>query len=348
MTQLTLTALIDHLADDPQTVVKNTDVVLNFVANKPNFCLRGIAPLQDANADELAFLANPKYQAQLDKTNAGAVLLPQDLQSICPNATLAIVVANPYLAFAKLTQFFAYWPNVDKPFVIHPTASIAKTATIGRNVTIGAFCVIGEHAIIGDNCTLDSHVVVADFACLGQHCQLKSHSFVAYQCQLGDFVVLHSHASIGNDGFGYAPKGDTALVGWQKIHQLGRVVIGDHVRIGSQTCVDRGALGDTVIGNHVMIDNLVQIAHNVKIGDGTVIAGCVGIAGSSKIGKRCVLAGGVGLVGHIEICDDVTITGMTMVTKSIKTPGSYSSGTPMLPTAIWKKMAIKIKQLVKN
>ncbi|WP_019518553.1 UDP-3-O-(3-hydroxymyristoyl)glucosamine N-acyltransferase [Faucicola boevrei] len=352
MSNLTLTELIHQLANDPQTSVKNTDILLTFAKNNPNFTLTGIAPLKDAKANELAFLANPKYQEQLSNTQAGAVLVHDKLLPTCqpnfPNQTLPIEVANPYLAFAKLSESFVYQPNALISGRMHPTASIDESASIGRDVKIGAYCVIGENVEIGDNCVLDSHVVVADFAKIGQCCQLKPHSFVAHHCQLGDFVVLHSHASIGNDGFGYAPKGDTAVVGWQKIHQLGRVVIGNHVRIGSQSCVDRGALGDTVIGNHVIIDNLVQIAHNVQIGDGTVISGCVGIAGSSKIGKRCVLAGGVGLVGHIEICDDVTITGMSMVTKSIQQKGSYSSGTPMLPTPMWKKMAIKIKQLVKN
>lgn len=339
---LRIDELLMILADD----VQNFDEIQQFCQQNPTFYIDHIAPLDLANQQSLSFLANLRYQQQLQDSKAGVVLLNVETKPLCPMNCLAVVVKNPYLSFAKLTRFFAYQADILPN--IHPTASVACTAVIGENVIIGAYCVIGENVIIGDNCRLDSHVVVEDFTTIGQSCELKSHSFVAHHCQLGDFVVLHSHASIGNEGFGYAPKGLTDEHGWQKIHQLGRVIIGNHVRIGSQTCVDRGALGDTLIGNHVIVDNLVQIAHNVQIGDGTVISGCVGIAGSCKIGKRCVLAGGVGLVGHIELCDDVTITGMTMVTKSILQKGSYSSGTPTLPTNLWKKMAIKIKHLVKD
>lgn len=339
---LTIAELLTILADDVQNVVE----IQAFSQNNPDFCIDNISSLETATQSSLSFLANPRYQSELNQTKAGAVLLNTANQPLCPDTSLAIIVKNPYLSFAKLTKFFAYQTNILPD--IHPTAVIADTAKIGKNAVIGAYCVIGENVEIGDDCRLDSHVVVEDFVKIGQQCELKSYSFIGHHCQLGDFVILHSHASIGNEGFGYAPRGLTNEQGWQKIHQLGRVVIGNHVRIGSQTCVDRGALGDTVIGNHVIVDNLVQIAHNVAIGDGTVISGCVGIAGSTKIGKRCVLAGGVGLVGHIEICDDVTITGMTMVTKSIVQKGSYSSGTPMLPTSLWKKMAIKIKQLAKD
>lgn len=334
--------LLAILADDLQ----NGDEIHAFFAKNPNASIAGLAPLNTAQPNQLSFLANPRYQEQLTHTNAMAVLLTTNAKPFCPTHVLPIEVKNPYLAFAKLTQVFAYTPDILPD--IHPTAIVSPTADIGKNVQIGAYCVIGENVVIGDNCQLSSHVVIEDFVKIGQSCQLKTHTFVGHHCEMGDFVVLHSHASIGNDGFGYAPKGLTDEKGWQKIYQLGKVVIGNHVRIGSQTCVDRGALGDTLIGNHVIIDNLVQIAHNVQIGDGTVISGCVGIAGSAKIGKRCVLAGGVGLVGHIEICDDVTITGMTMVTKSIKQQGSYSSGTPMMQTNLWKKMAVKIKQLVKE
>lgn len=336
---LTLDDLLTILADD----IQNVSQIKQFIEKNPDFCMDNLAPLTTATPSSLSFLANPRYQNELVKTKAGAVLLNTVNQPLLPNTSLAIIVKNPYFSFAKLTKFFAYQPS--SSLMIHPTAMIATTAKIAKNVRIGAYCVIGEHVEIGENCQLDSHVVVEDFAKIGHSCELKSHSFIGHHCQLGDFVVLHSHASIGNEGFGYAPKGLTDKQGWQKIHQLGRAVIGNHVRIGSQTCVDRGALGDTVIGNHVIVDNLVQIAHNVVIGDGTVISGCVGIAGSTKIGKRCVLAGGVGIVGHIELCDDVTITGMTMVTKSILQKGSYSSGTPMLSTNLWKKMAIKMKQL---
>lgn len=309
--------------------------------------ISGLAPLATAQRHELSFLANPKYQHELPNTQATAALITQDKLELVPAHTVPLVVANPYLAYAMLSQYFAYQPTANRA-AIHPTAIIADTATIGEHVSIGAYCVIGDFVRIGEGTVLDSHVTVADFAKIGQHCQLKAYAFVAHHCELGDWVTVHSHASIGNEGFGFAPKGLPDTAGWQKIHQLGKVIIGNHVRIGSQTCIDRGALGDTVIEDNVIIDNLVQIAHNVQIGAGTAIAACTGIAGSSRIGKRCVLAGGVGVVGHIDICDNVTVTGMTMVTKSITQAGSYSSGTPMMPTQLWKRAAIKFKQLTKQ
>ncbi len=324
------------------------DMVINQQALKQHSSMQfiGIAPLDTASSEHLAFLANSRYQDKLTNTQAGAVLVTETQANLCSH-TLPIIVKNPYLAYAQLTQLFVYQANISLP-IIHPTAIIASTATLANNVQVGAYCVIGENVSIGENGQLSSHVIIEDNVSIGQNCQIKSHTFIGHHCQLGNNVELHSHVSIGNEGFGYAPKGDTATQGWQKIHQLGRVIIGNHVRIGSQTCVDRGALGDTIIDDHVIIDNLVQIAHNVQIGAGTAISGCVGIAGSSRIGKRCILAGGVGLVGHLQICDDVTITGMTMVTKSIEQAGSYSSGTPMMPTSLWKRALVGFKKLAKS
>lgn len=338
--QLTLASLIGRLQEHGILLQNNlTPSQLNIVINT-------LAPLQQANNDDLAFLANPKYAHELASTSAAAVLLKQNQLDHLPAHTVPLVVDNPYLAYAILTPYFAYQsaPTNDDN-AIHATAIIHPTAQLGNHVKIGAYAVIGEGASIGNHSQIDSHVVVEDFACIGQNCLIKPHVFIGHHCALGNNVTLHSHASIGNEGFGFAPKGDPATQGWQKIHQLGKVIIGNQVRIGSHTCIDRGALGDTIIGDNVIIDNLVQIAHNVQIGDGTAIAACTGIAGSSKIGKRCMLAGGVGMAGHIEVCDDVTFTGMTMVTKSITQAGSYSSGIPMLATPIWRRAVIKFKQL---
>ncbi|MFW2176237.1 MULTISPECIES: UDP-3-O-(3-hydroxymyristoyl)glucosamine N-acyltransferase [unclassified Moraxella] len=338
---LTLAEILAVLGEKQTTVLNKAD----FSQSQLEQVMIGIAPLASATANDLAFLANPHYQNDLKTTQAGAVLVTPTMVQHCPSHTVAIVVNNPYLAYAQLSALFRFQPN-QPTIAIHPTAIIHATATLGQGVSVGAYSVIGEGVVIGDDCQIDSHVSIEDFAKLGKNCQIKSHVFIGHHCQIGEGVMLHSHASIGNEGFGFAPKGKPDTQGWQKIHQLGKVIIGNHVRIGSQTCIDRGALGDTIIEDNVIIDNLVQIAHNVQIGAGTAIAGCVGIAGSSKVGKRCVLAGGVGLVGHITIADDVTITGMTMVTKSIIQAGSYSSGTPMMPTNLWKRVAVKFKQLV--
>lgn len=333
----TLADIIDYLQED----VQNRNTLTAEVLNRP---ITALAQLAQANATQIAFLAQSRHNAELAQTSAAAVLITADMADQCPTTTVALIVASPYEAYAKISALFAYQP---KPSVaIHPTAIIAPTAKLGDAVTIGAYCVIGEHVIVGDNSKIGAYVTLEDNVHIGQHCQLSAHVYIGHHCLIGDYTALHSHASIGNEGFGYAPKGDIATQGWQKIHQLGRVVIGEHVRIGSHTCIDRGALEDTIIGNHVIIDNLVQIAHNVHIGDGTAIAACVGIAGSTHIGRRCIIAGAVGINGHINICDDVTLTGMAMVTKSITQSGSYSSGIPVMPTALWRRAAVKFKQLV--
>ena len=196
-------------------------------------------------------------------------------------------------------------------------------ADIGPNVVLGANCVIGERCRIGAGTRLHASVVLYRDVTIGEHC------------------TLHANAVLGADGFGFAPSPE----GWQKIHQLGGVRIGNRVEIGACTTIDRGALEDTVVEDGAIIDNLVQIAHNCHIGKNTAIAGCTGLAGSTIIGANCTLAGGVGVVGHVEICDNVHITGMTMVTKSITEPGSYSSGTPMASTRDWKRSAVRFAQL---
>lgn len=337
----TLAGIISFLQNN------SVNIENEFTEEQLAIVIHSIASLDTAQNQQLSFLANSKYSQDLTRTHAKVVIVhPTQLDNV-PSHTLPVVTTDPYLAYAVLTSLFAYQPRMDKS-LIHPTAIIADTAKIGENVQIGAYSVIGENVSIGNNSQIAPQVTIEDFVKIGQHCVIKAQAFIGHHCELGDFVTLHSHASIGNEGFGFAPRGKPDTAGWQKIHQLGNVIIGQGTRIGSHTCIDRGALGDTVIGSNVIIDNLVQVAHNVHIGDGTAIAACTGIAGSSKIGKRCVLAGGVGIVGHIDICDDVTITGMTMVTKSITQAGSYSSGTPMLPTPLWKRAAIKFKQLTKQ
>jgi UDP-3-O-[3-hydroxymyristoyl] glucosamine N-acyltransferase len=249
-------------------------------------------------------------------------------------------VKNPYLAYAQVSVLFdkkpACTPGVHVSAVVDPSASIAVSACIGPNVVIEA------NVVVGDKTVIEAGSVIGDHTVIGKQCHIHRNVTVYHSVSMGDRVTIHSGAVIGADGFGFAPKPGG---GWQKIHQLGSVSIGSDVDIGANTTIDRGALGDTVIADGVIIDNLVQIAHNVHIGKNTAIAGCVGIAGSASIGANCTLAGGVGLVGHITIADNVHITGMTMVTKSIQEAGSYSAGTPMTTTAEWKRNAVRFSQL---
>lgn len=337
--------------DSLETLLGTDKAIPNLVSGHKLLGCDKLATLQSATANDLAFLANPRYLVELQNTHAGAVLVDEKHVTACPAHTLAIIVKNPYVAYARVSELFRYDPvgintalgSNPNHTAIHATAIIPSTVKLGKNIRIGAYCVLGENITIGDNSRLESHVTLEEHVIIGQHCHIKSHAYIAHHCQLGDFVTLHSHASIGNEGFGFAPRGLPDSAGWQKIHQLGRVIIGNHVRIGSHTCVDRGALDDTLIGDNVIIDNLVQIAHNVEIGAGTAIAGCTGIAGSTKVGKRCVIAGAVGLVGHITLADDVTITAKSLVTKSLPKAGSYSSGTPLMSSQQWRKAAIHFK-----
>ncbi|WP_201555829.1 UDP-3-O-(3-hydroxymyristoyl)glucosamine N-acyltransferase [Psychrobacter sp. 72-O-c] len=307
--------------------------------------LSGVGSLNDANDTELSFLADPHYISSLANSQAGAVLVTEQYRAQVPTASLALVVATPYLAYASGSQLFARSSFASG---IHPSAVIADSAVIGDDVNIGPFCVIGEQVQIGARSALNSHVVIEAHTNIGTDCVFESQVVIGHDCIIGSHVRLHAGVSIGSEGFGFAPTQNPSVHGWERIAQLGRVIIGDYVRIGSNTCVDRGAIEDTVIGNHVIIDNLVQVAHNVRIGDGTAIAANTGIAGSTTIGKRCIIGGAVGITGHIEITDDVTLSGMTMVTKSIKTAGSYSSGTAAMPTANWRRAAVRFRQLGRN
>lgn len=282
-----------------------------------------VADLAVADGKGLTFLAKAKYLPDLTNTQAGVVLISERFAHDLPNLpnTVIVIVKDAYLAYASVSGLFAYQATPQ----IHPTAVIAPTAKIGKNPSIGAYAVIGEFVEIGDDCQIGSHVVIH------------------HHCVLGDGVQIHAHASIGAEGFGFAPKVGENGLAWQKIHQLGRVIIGNRVRIGANTCVDRGAVGDTVIGDDVIVDNLVQIAHNVHIGQGTAIASMTGVAGSTHIGANCIIGGGVGISGHLIIADGVTLTGRTFVAQSIDKAGSYSSGTVAMPTSDWQRATIKFR-----
>lgn len=299
--------------------------------------IHGLHTLAAAGPDELSFLSNPRYKAALRATRAGAVLLrPEDAADFAGNALL---LANPYAGYARLAALFDRTPRL--PAGVHPTAVVGEGAQLDPSAAIGPRAVIGEGVVIGAGTQVEAGAVVQARTRIGNDCRIRANAVVYHDCVIGNRVNIHSGAIIGGDGFGFA--NDRGR--WHKIAQIGRVVIHDDVDIGANTTVDRGALDDTVLHEGVIIDNLVQIAHNVVVGAHTAIAGCCGISGSTRIGAHCVLAGGVGLVGHIEIADRVQITGMTMVTKSITEPGSYSSGTAFEPSERWKKTAVRVRQL---
>jgi len=299
------------------------------------------ATLESAKPHQLSFIYNKKYCSDLSHTKAGVVILSKNfLEHYNGNA---LVVENPYLSYAKAASILHKSSTAKGS--IHSSVVIGMGSTIADDCAIAPNVVIGENVTIGAGCEIGPACVIADNVVIGHNLKLIANVTLCEGTVVGDNVIIHPSSVIGSDGFGYAPIGDQK--GWCKIPQLGHVVLGNDVEIGSNTTIDCGALDNTVIGNGVKIDNQVQIAHNVEIGDHTAIAACTGIAGSTKVGRYCTFAGGVGLVGHIEIADGVHVTGMTMVTHSIKEPGAYSSGTPFQKNSEWLKNAVRFKQLDK-
>lgn len=299
--------------------------------------ITGLATLQEAGPAQLSFLANPQYRKYLADSRAAALLLKAaDAEGFAGDA---LIVPDPYLAYARISHLFD--PKPKAVAGVHPTAVVAQDAVVDPTVSIGAFAVIESAARIGAGTTIGAHCFIGARSEVGEGGWLAPKVTLYHDVRIGKRVVIQSGAVLGGEGFGFANEKGV----WQKIAQIGGVLVGDDVEIGVNTAIDRGALADTIIGNGVKLDNQIQIAHNVQVGDHTAMAACVGISGSTKIGKHCMLAGGVGLVGHIEICDKVFITGMTMVTHSITEPGSYSSGTAMQPAAEWRKSAARIRQL---
>lgn len=299
--------------------------------------ITGLATLQEAGPDQVSFLANPQYRKFLATTQAAAVLLkPTDAEGYAADALL---VPDPYLAYARISHLFD--PKPKAAAGVHPTAVVAADAFVDPAASVGAYAVIESGARIAADVTIGAHCFIGARSVIGEGGWLAPRVTLYHDVRIGQRVVIQSGAVLGGEGFGFANEKGV----WQKIAQIGGVTIGDDVEIGVNTAIDRGAMDDTRIGNGVKLDNQIQIAHNVQIGDHTAMAACVGISGSAKIGKHCMLAGGVGLVGHIEICDGVFVTGMTMVTRSITEPGSYSSGTAMQPAAEWRKSAARMRHL---
>lgn len=302
-----------------------------------NYSITGIASLQTATEVDLSFLANAQYKKFLTDTKAGVVLLrPEQADDFTGNALL---LDDPYLAYAKLSYLFDTKPR--GAVGIHPTASVAASAKIDATASIGAYAVIEDEAVIGAGVTIGSHCVIGARSTIGEGGWLAPRVTLYHDIKIGKRVVIQSGAVLGGEGFGFAiDKGN-----WFRIAQIGGVSLGDDVEIGANTTVDRGALADTVLGNDVKLDNQIMIGHNVQIGDHTAMAACVGISGSTVIGKRCIIGGSVGVAGHLTICDNVILTGMTMVTRSISEPGTYSSGTSMQTSTEWRKSVARFRHL---
>lgn len=303
--------------------------------------LTGVGTLDGAAATEITFLANPKYRSALSSTRAGAVIVGPAHKDL--TALPRIVAANPYAYFARVAQLFspppAFEGGIHPSAVVHPSAQVSPGASIAEFVSIGSGSTIGEGARVGPGSVVGNGVTIGAGTILAARVTVYDH------CHIGARGIVHSGVIIGADGFGFAPDFSRAGGAWVKIPQTGGVRIGDDVEIGANTTIDRGAIEDTVIGNDVKLDNQIQIGHNCSIGDHTIISGCVGIAGSAKIGSRVMIGGAAGILGHLEICDGAIISAMTLVTKSITEPGTYTASMPLMKHDEWLKNAVQLRRL---
>ena len=303
----------------------------------PDARVERVAALGNADERSIAFLANPRYRAQLAATRAGAVVLNPASADECPTAVL--LCDNPYATFARVATILHPLPQPEPG--VHASAVVAASARIDPSAQVGAYTIIGPNVVVGARAFIGPYCSLEEGVSLGPDVRLVARVTLCRAVQIGARAVLQPGVVIGGDGFGFAPERGV----WLKVPQLGAVRIGADVEIGANTTIDRGALDDTVIEEGVKLDNQIQIGHNCVIGAHTVVAGCTGISGSTTVGRHCMIGGGVGLVGHISICDHVTVSGMTLVTKSITEPGTYTSGLPFMPHAEWLRNAVHLRRL---
>jgi UDP-3-O-[3-hydroxymyristoyl] glucosamine N-acyltransferase len=291
----------------------------------PEAQVQRLAPLHSAGPEDISFLSHTRYRAQLEASKAGVVILAPAMKEAALGRIACILSDDPYLYFARLTRLWrAQHPLPARPR-IHPSAIVDIAAHLDEDVVIGPLCVVEAGASIGAGTVLHSRVTVGG------------------GCRIGERCIVHPGVVIGADGFGFAPHQGR----WEKIEQLGAVRIGNDVEIGANTCIDRGALEDTVIEDGVKLDNLIQIGHNVHVGAHTAMAGCVGVAGSAKIGAHCTVGGGAVVLGHLTLADGVHVSAASVVTRSILKPGQYTGMFPIDENAQWEKNAASLKQLAR-
>jgi len=297
----------------------------------------GIATLNNAGEHDLSFLANPRYRSQLAHCDAAAVIMSAaDAQTHSGNC---LISSDPYLSFARIARLC----EVEREDCgeVHASAILGDNCQIGDGVDIAANAVIGDGCVIADHCRIGVGVVLESGVVMGRHCHIGAHVWIGRRTRLGDRVRVHPGAVLGSDGFGLAWSGQA----WEKVPQLGGLDIGDDCEIGANTTIDRGSIEDTVLEPDVRLDNQIQIAHNVHIGRHTAIAACTGIAGSTRIGSRCMIGGGCGIGGHLHITDNVELTGMSMVTRSLNRSGAYGSAVPAEPVRTWRRNMARLRHL---
>ena len=300
-----------------------------------------IGPLEGATPSTISFLAHPRYQAQLTTSQAACVIVCEAVREAAVARGTALVAADPYLTFARLTQWWAGQTRQRPPSGVHPSAVIDASAQLGLNVSVGPLAVIEAGAVISDGVVIAAQCFIGAHAHVGTATRLAARVTLGADCRIGERGIVHSGVVIGADGFGFAPHDGR----WEKIEQLGAARIGNDVEIGANTCIDRGALDDTVIEDGVKLDNLVQIGHNVRIGAHSALAGCAGVAGSAVIGAHCTVGGGAIVLGHLTLADHVHISAASVVMRSISKPGTYSGVFPIDDNSAWEKNAATLRQL---
>jgi UDP-3-O-[3-hydroxymyristoyl] glucosamine N-acyltransferase len=307
------------------------------VLGDPDTEVCALASLMSAGPGDLSFFNQARYRSQLDATRASAVIVSEAERD--STSLPRIVCSDPYAYYARAVALLHPEP-VPAPG-IHALAAVAPDAVIDPSASIGPGCHVGRGASVAARAVLEAGCSLGDGASLGEDSRLHANVTIYPRCVIGRRAIIHSGAVIGADGFGMAREGER----WRKIPQIGRVVIGDDVEIGANTAIDRGALDDTVIEDGVKLDNLIQIGHNVRIGANTAMAGCVGVAGSARIGRRCTIGGGASILGHLEICDDVNIGALGIVSRSINEPGTYAGFYPLQKKKDWARTAVLLRNL---
>jgi len=312
------------------------------IIGNPDEKVFGLSKIEEGKNGTLSFLANPKYEEFIYNTNASIVIVNNDFKPSkpLPNSLTLIKVENAYSCFAKLLEL--YNQSIEKTPIIEEQSFISNSAKIGQNVYIGAFVYIGNNAVIGDNTHIYPNTFVGDNVKIGNNSRIFSGVNIYRDCIIGNACTIHSGVVIGADGFGFAPNKENE---YQKVPQIGNVIIEDHVEIGSNSCIDRATLGSTIIKKGVKIDNLVQIGHNVEVGDNTVMAAQVGIAGSAKLGKNMMIGGQVGIVGHIQLADGIMIGAQSGIPKTVKKEGEVLLGSPAYNAEDYKKAYMGFRRL---
>ncbi len=311
------------------------------LVGNPDAEITGLSTLEAAGPSDLTFLSHPRYLSRLAECKAACVIVSPTLRDDAQRRGHCIVTRDPYHYFALVTQWWKKKMQVRAPAAIHASAVIDASATVSPQADIGPFVCVGAGAIVGAGAYIAAHCVIGARAVVGAGTRLSPHVTVGEECQIGERCIVHAGVVIGADGFGFAPhEGE-----WVKIEQLGAVRIGNDVEIGANTCIDRGALLDTVIEDGVKLDNLVQIGHNVRIGRHSALAGCAGVAGSAVIGEHCTVGGGAIVLGHLTLADHVNISAASIVMRSISKPGLYTGLFPIDDNANWEKNAASLKQL---